>query len=172
MGIQRYFIDNKINKILDKVKKLKEKRTLSKIDAIAVFVDEYIAFNDKEFTKLQKLMGLDHTHFNIITYKEKKSNFNEFRGTVILSSDIDWKGRIKSKDVQETLNKKYDLLIDYTQADQQKKQLIVAICNAGFKVGFSDKKDELYDFMIAVNPSKVSLFNEELVRYLKILKLA
>ncbi len=171
MGIQEYLIDNKINFTLKKTKSTEKKAILSKVNSIAIFVDEDIAFNDDAFTQLQKLIGLNHTHFTIITYKEKKSNFNEFRGVVIRPNDVNWRGTIKSKTVVEALHKKFDLLIDYTQANQLKKQLIVALCKAHFKVGFSDTKDALYDFMIAVNPSKIDLFNTELVRYLKILKL-
>ena len=171
MGIQAHFIDKKIKKTLVKNRKLQEFGDLSKIDKIAILVDEHIAFNDAEFVKLQQLMQLDHTHFNIITYKERKSNFNEFRGTVVLSTDINWQGKITSKDVLHTLAQDYDLLIDYTQADKQHQQLIVALCKARLKVGFMDKKDDLYNFMISVNPSKIGLFNQELVRYLKILKL-
>jgi hypothetical protein len=69
------------------------------------------------------------------------------------------------------LEESYDLLVDYTQADNLIKQLIVAKSIAGITVGYADKMDDLYDFMIAINPKEVALFNKEMIHYLHILKL-
>jgi len=171
MGIQQYYIDKKIKKALKKSIKAKVEKSLLKIDKIAIFVDEESLFDEKEFRDLQKLIQLNNTHFNILTFKIKKTSFNEFRGAVVVENDINWQGKITSKDVLEFLRKDYDLLIDYTQAKNQEKQLIISKINAPFKVGYKDNNDELYDFMINVNPSDITLFNKEMVHYLSILKL-
>ena len=99
MGIQEYLLDNKIDNLVKRKNLSGQQEALSKIRRIAIFVDEHIAFNDSEYTNLRNLLSLDHTHFSIITYKEKKSNYNEFRGTVIVPKDIGWNGKIKSKKV-------------------------------------------------------------------------
>lgn len=171
MGIQQYYIDKKIKNALKKSTKTKANRSLSSIDRIALFVDEESLFDQKEFRNLQKLIGLDNTHFNILTFKSKKTSYNEFRGAIVIQNDINWQGKITSKDVLEFLNRDYDLLIDYTQAENQMKQLIISEIKASFKVGYKDNKDELYDFMISVNPSEVALFTKEMIYYLKILNL-
>jgi hypothetical protein len=171
MGIQQYFIDKKIKEAEKKTKRLKEKSMLSKISSVAIFVDESTSFDDKKFIELQNIIKLDNTHFSILTYKDKKSNFNEFRGAVVLQNEINWQGKVTSIDVNSFLDKDFDLLIDYTLANNQKKQLIVAHIKAALKVGFLDDNDGLYDFMIEVNSTEISMFNKELVRYLEILKL-
>lgn len=171
MGIQNYFIDKRIKDALRKSNNQKNKPEFASVSSIAIFVDEKSLFNEEKFRNLQEIIKLDETHFHILTFKEKKSNYNEFRGMVLSQNEINWLGKINSKAVLDFLKKRYDLLIDYTQADSLSKQLIVASINAGFKVGYSDKKDSLYNFMIAVNPTEINLFNNELVRYLKILKL-
>ncbi len=171
MGIQQFFIDKKIKEAATKAKKTKEQNLLSKITKVAIFVDETTAFDDKKFIELQQIIKLDNRQFNILTYKDKKSNFNEFRGAVVLQNEINWQGKVTSNEVKSFLEQEFDLLIDYTLANNQKKQLIVANIKAALKVGILDENDSLYDFMIEVDPQEISMFNKELVRYLTILKL-
>ncbi len=171
MGIQQYYIDKKIKKALKRAAEIKLKNSLSIINKIAIFVDEESLFDEKEYRNLQRLIKRDETHFSIVTIKKKKTSFNEFRGVVVVENDINWQGRITSKEVISFLNNKYDLLIDYTLANTKEKQLIVSIINASFKVGYINEKEELYDFMIDVSRSKIALFNKEMVHYLAILEL-
>jgi len=171
MGIQQFFIDKKIKEATAKAKKIKEQYSLAEISKVAIFVDESTSFNDEKFIELQQIIKLDNTHFSILTYKDKKSNFNEFRGAVLLQNEINWQGKVTSKEVESFLEHDFDLLIDYTLANNQKKQLVVARCKAALKVGFLDENESLYDFMIEVDSAEISMFNKELVRYLTILKL-
>ena len=171
MGIKQFFIDKKIKEAVTKAKKTKERNLLLKITKVAIFVDETTSFDDKKFIELQNIIKLDNTHFSILTYKDKKSNFNEFRGVVVLQNEVNWQGKVTSKEVKAFLDQEFDLLIDYTLANNQKKQLIVAHIQAALKVGFLDNNDSLYDFMVDIESSEISLFNKELVRYLTILKL-
>jgi hypothetical protein len=171
MGIQNYLIDKKIRQSLKKFEEKKEQSNFLKINTVAIFVDEKSTFDSEKFRELQRIIGLDETHFYILTLKEKKTSYNEFSGTVIFKNEINWQGKITSKDVKEYLEKTYDILIDYTQADTTIKQLIVSNIDAIIKVGYSVEKDSLYNFMIHINPTEIESFNKELVRYLKILKL-
>lgn len=171
MGIQQYYIDKKINKAIKNSIKANAEASILKIQKVAIFIDEETSFNEKDFKALQKLTQLSNTHFKILTFKKKRTDYNKFRGTVVIQNDVNWQGKITSKAVNEYLNETFDLLIDYTQADNQEKQLIISKIKAFLKVGYKDNKDELYDMTIQVNPSEVSLFNKEMVHYLSILNL-
>ncbi len=171
MGIQKYFIDKKIQAALKINDKTATDSPLSEITKVAIFVDDYTTFNEKKFRELQDIIKLDEPHFSILTFKEKKTSFNEFRGTVLFQNEINWQGRIVSKEVKNFISKPFDLLIDYTRADSLRRQLVVAQIKAKLKVGCSAKKKKFYDLLISVNPKEIKLFNKELVRYLKILKL-
>jgi hypothetical protein len=170
MGIQQNIIAKKIKQALKK-KKGETNQIIKKIDKIAIFVDEESNFDENQFKNLQRLINLDYTHFNILTYKDKASTFNKFRGAVVLKSDVNWLGKIGCSNVLDFLSESYDLLIDYTQADNRIKQLIVASIKASLVVGYADKKDELYDFMISINTKEIEIFNKEMIHYLNILKL-
>jgi len=171
MGIQQYYIDKKIKRALKKAIQVKDKTSLSRIKRIAIFVDENSAFDSIAYKKLQNLFKLDSTHFKILTYKDKKSSYNEFNGVVVIENDINWQGNINSKDVNDFLNNSFDILIDYTQHNNQSIQLIVAKIDSKLKVGYKDKNDELYDFMINVGTSEINMFNKEMIYYLSIMNL-
>lgn len=171
MGLKQFFIKKRIKLAIDTSTKLKQQNSLTKIRKVAIFVDENTSFDDQKFKELQDIIKLDNTHFSVLTYKDKKSNFNEFRGAVVVQNEINWQGKVTSKEVKDFLDKKFDLLIDYTLANNLKKQFIVANIKAIVKVGFLDDNESLYDFMVEVNSSEISLFNKEMVRYLTILKL-
>ena len=171
MGIQNYFIQKKVAAALKKASKKAKDEVLSEIATVAIFVDENSVFNETAYIKLRELIKLDEAHFNILAFKEKKSSYNEFRGTVLYQNEINWQGKINSQEVRDFVKKPYDLLIDYTDAEDLSIQLILAQIKAKLKVGYSDKKKQFYNLLIAVSPQEIQLFNDELVRYLKILKL-
>ena len=105
MGIQNYLIEKKIQVALKKSAEIKHQTAFVNLNDIAIFVDEKSVFNEGKFRDLQRIIELDETHFNILTFKEKKSSYNEFRGTVLSQSEINWQGKIKSKEVQDFLTK-------------------------------------------------------------------
>jgi hypothetical protein len=169
MGIQQYFIDKKVRR----AKKEKEIAPIlvSSIKRVLLVVDEQTLFNQDHYKELKKLMGLNRADFSILTYKEKKSNFNEFNGAIFTPDSLNWKGKITSESLNKTLEESYDLLIDYTQSSLAVQQLVVSKIKATLKVGFSEEYEELYDFTITIAPTEITTFNKEVVRYLKILKL-
>ncbi len=171
MRIKEYFIDNKIKRTLAENLKNKNERVLAKINRLAIFVDNESSFNKGEFENLKDSIKLNSTHFNILTYKEKKENYNEFQGTIVTKKDFNWLAALKSDTVREFIENHYDILIDYTAADSPIKKLIVAQINASFKVGCLDDNNELYDLRIKVDSKEIAVFNKELIRYLKILNL-
>lgn len=169
MGIQNYFIQKKIQKIIEK-SKTELKTTIQKINKIATIVDENSAFNYQFFKELQKKLQLDDTHFEILTIKHKKSNYNEFKGNVFLTNDINWKGDINTSEINDFLAQQYDLLIDTIAQDEPLKLLIVAQTKAVLKAGFATNNPELYNIQINVDAKRMDIFIDELVKYLKILK--
>lgn len=165
MGIQNYFIRKKIKKQQTSI----GKADLVKIKRIAIVVDESSSFNDRQFKNLQKLMGLDDTHFQILTIKHKKSNYNEFKGVVLLTNEINWKGEFKTTEIQQFLTPNYDLLIDFIPNNSAIKHLIVSEVKSILKVGYHGNPPELYNITLQVDETKPDVFIAEMVKYLRIL---
>lgn len=170
MGIQNFFINKKIEAVINKLKKT-EPTSIDKIRKIAIIVDENSLFNDFYFKLLQKQIGLDDTHFDILTIKHKKSNYNEFKGNVLLTNEVSWKGELSLPEVKNFLQNQYDLLIDFIAQSEPLKLLVVAKTQSVLKIGFAGNKPELYNILIDVLPEKIEVFMAELVKYLRILKL-
>lgn len=171
MGIQHYFIRKKIKLALTSHEMQLQKTELSKIRNVALLVDESSSFNYTFFKQLQKLMNLDDTHYNILTIKHKKSNYNEFKGVVLLTNEVNWKGDIQSAELHHFLDPHYDLLIDFIPQNSPLKQLIVAQVQAKMKVGYADNNPEFYNILMKVEPTLMDVFISELVKYLSILKI-
>lgn len=170
MGIQNYFIHKKIKSTVSGKKPQDNTAELSKIRKVAIIVDELSSFNDSYFKKLQKLMQLDDTHFQILTIKHKKSNYNEFKGVVLFTNEVNWKGDFTSPEIKDYLNTSYDLLIDFIPENSSLKQLIVSKVHAIMKVGFGKNNPDLYNMTVKVEPTEIEISINELVKYLNILK--
>jgi len=138
------------------------------IKTVGIIVDEGADFDFEKLKKLQKKIASGSKNFSILTCKNSPNEFNEFRGVVFLEKDFSWNGKLQSKDVKSFLDNPFDMLIDYTKSSTIYKKYLVAKSKAKFKVGYANIDERLYDLMIAVKDD-ISLFNEELIKYLKIL---
>ena len=108
--------------------------------------------NDIETISLQKIKSKNDTDENVFTAK-----------------DFGWYGKIKSKQLNNILTKKYDLLINYSKVENIYSNLLILQSKAAFKVGFSHFDNRLYDLMIEGENINIDLFNKELKKYLEIL---
>jgi len=171
MGIKQYFIDKNIEETRALEKQYKKGVSLSKVNTVLLILDEKTAFNQKEFKQLQNLMHLDSAHFSFLTYKEKETSFNEFRGVVFTPNSFNWKAKIVTKSLSVLLEETFDLLIDYSHIDTKIKALIVPKVKATFKVGCASEEGDFYDFTLAIDTGEISDFNKEMVRYFDILNI-
>lgn len=168
----------KINNVSKKIEKVLENKQNSKsllcrdnINSIGIIVNEGSNFNFEMLKELQRQVELKSENFNVLTCKkESNENYNEFRGVSFYEKQFNWSGVLKSKQVNEFLDKSFDMLIDYTNVDTVYKKYLIAKSKAKFKVGLANVDDRLYDFMIVVKNENIEIFNKELVKYLKIFR--
>lgn len=132
-------------------------------------VDEGSNFNFDLLKKIQKEIASGSENFHVLTCKNTNESFNEFRGVLFYPKDFSWNGAIKSKELTQFLDSKFDMLIDYTKANTIFKKYLVAKSNAAFKVGYANVDDRIYNLMIAVENENITSFNKELIKYLRIL---
>ncbi len=166
MGIQSYFLKKKIKAAA----KIKISGELTKVQKVAILVDETSAFRDKHYKNLIKLMNVSDEHFNILTIKSKKSNYNEFKGLVLLTNEVNWKGEFNAVELHHFMDKPYDLLINFIPKHTALTELLVTQVHALFKVGFAGGTQDFYNITFNLESEKVDVFITELVKYLKILK--
>jgi len=119
---------------------------------------------------VQKALGLRSNQFDIITYKEKKDNFNELRGLLVTKDIFSSFGKIKLPEVETFLSKDYDLLLDFTGMSNVYEKFLSLSINANCRVGYQND-EELYDIMLVVNKGDIQSFIDETKRYLTIIGL-
>jgi hypothetical protein len=139
------------------------------IKSVGIIVKENSKFNFESLKKLQKEIPIGSKNFSVLTYKSKNETYNEFRGTFFYEKLVSLSGKIKSKEVKEFLNKEFDMLIDYTGAQTIFAEYLIVSSKAKFKVGYLIENKKLYNFMIDVPFDNTTKFNNELIKYLKIL---
>ena len=139
-----------------------------KITRILVFLDD---FSDKKAINenLYKLLNMPEGKIEMLVFQAKIDK-NEDVGDNISSADFGWYGKINSEKLKIILTKKYDLLINYSKVDNIYLNLLILQCKAGFRVGFSHLDNRFYDLIIKCESSNFVLFNEEMKKYLQILK--
>ncbi len=169
-GIKSKILSKKTSLLL---KDNKYSNTLSAgklINSVGIIVNEESSFNFEELKKLQKNIPIGSNNFHILTYKNNKESYNEFRGAFFYEKYISLTGSIKSKEIVEFLDNDFDMLIDFTGAKTIFSQFLTARSKSKFKVGYAIGSSDLYDLLIAVPFDDIKKFNVELLKYLKILK--
>jgi len=115
------------------------------------------------------LFGIVENEIDVFAFQKKDLKDVTF-DEVISPKDFGWYGKIKSKQLNSILTKKYDLLINYSKIENIYFNLLILQCETAFNVGFSHLDKRLYDLLINCNESDTKLFNKELKKYLAILK--
>lgn len=169
-GIKSKTVINQTEKLLKDKQQFNSLCVSRTINSVGIIVDEGSKFDFESLKKLQKEISSDSKNFHILTCKSSGESYNEFRGLLFFEKDFSWNGKIKSTELLNFLANDFDMLIDYTKSNTIFKKLLVAKSKAKFKVGYASVDERLYDFMIAVENESIPQFNNELVKYLKILR--
>lgn len=141
---------------------------LFKIKKVLVYLDDI----DNKSAILEKLaakLNILENDIDILVFQNKISK-EIVDENVISAKDFGWFGKIKSMRLKSILTNKYDLLINYSKKDEFYSNLLLLQCKITLRVGFAHLDNRYYDLLIACDPDFFSLFNLELIKYLKILK--
>lgn len=169
MGFKEYFIEKRIRKHLDNDT---PPASISRIRRIAVFLEQDSPFEEKHLKFLSKKFGIDVFDFDFFIFKNDKTAYHRFKGFDVTPSMFNWTGKITNPRLQQILDTHtYDLLIDYSNPGNLIKKLLLTHLKASFKTGFPDNEKAFYDLLISVPRDDLSLFNDEMVHYLKIIGL-
>ena len=102
--------------------------------------------------------------FNVNSMLGEGKNYHLFSTRI-----LNWKGQIVSTEVNDFIDKKFDLLISYYDVEKAILLLITHNSKAQFKVGFSSIDKRFNHFMIKTQITNYRVFVTELFKYLKLL---
>ena len=125
-----------------------------------------LTFNNLKM--LQKTYGLSSNQFEIFTFKDKNDHYNELRGIVASKDVFNGFGKLKSPEIIEFLDKKYDLLLDFTNVSNIYEQYFSLSIQANCRIGYFND-EELYDLMLDIPVGDIQNFAAESKKYLQII---
>jgi uncharacterized membrane protein len=143
---------------------------LQKITKVGILAESEL-FQTYDFTKsLSVNFGLDIENFEIILYQNSKINDNLNNYGHFSEKDFSMFGKMTGEDLKKFVAKKFDLLINYCTHEDVFSEVLCVKSKAKLVAGFKNKTYDNYDISISIESNKIDTFNEELTKYLQILK--
>ena len=121
-----------------------------------------------DFQHIIKSLQLNVT-VDVLCYHKNVIKTREINYPVFYEKDFGWKGKAKTTELKQFLEKPYDLLISYYSDDIMPLQLASGLQKATFKVGIAGSNQDIHDVIIQTKENEVATFAKELHTYLHIL---
>jgi len=164
--IKGLIIKNTLNKSLRNVKGI---AFSAPIKTVGLFVDESYFFEKDSLINKIIANGILAENIKVIVYKEVVKKNEEYSQPTFGLKNFNFKGEITQESINNFINEKFDLLINYYDVEKPILLLVSNNSRAKFKVGFSSVDKRLNHLMININAENYKVFTHELFRYLKIL---
>ena len=82
-----------------------------------------------------------------------------------------WYGKVQSQNVDEFIERPFDIIIDLSLSDLYPIEYIFALSKAKFKICNSSKKTKYADFVLKLKkPEKIEQYIEQIKHYLEVIK--
>ncbi len=141
----------------------------NKVQTIAVLLNASEFHEFEVFRIYFKELGLTSPKHKIVAFTlDDKLDHNKWN-THYSPKDFGWKGKINNLELDAFINEPYDVLICYFKTQVLHLDYITAASKANLKVGISDYDERLYDLIIDVELKDITIFKQELKKYLNIL---
>jgi hypothetical protein len=167
-----YIKDFSVKKRLkNSLQNVKSAFAANSIKTIGLLIDE------SRFSEIDLLINELHSNgvldkdIKVIVYRDRLKKNGANSQATFSSKDLNWNSTINNADVNEFVNKEFDLLISYYDVDKSILLVITHHSGAHFKVGFASIDKRFNDLMINTNTGNYKVFTHELFRYLKILNI-
>lgn len=148
---------------------LKNSESTLAIKKIGVLVDASIFNETESLVKQLEVNGILAENITVLVYSDTFTKLETKKRVVFGAKHLKWNGKISSAEVNDFINKKFDLLISYYDTEKTILLKVTHSSKALFKVGFSSIDNRINHFMIQTNSTDFKLFISELFKYLKIL---
>ncbi len=169
-GLKKKTAIQSLEKQLKKIKSTTVAPT--KIEKIGILADSRL-FGSYDITRnLRQKLDMPNQKIEVIIFENLKDDFVSQHYSTFSEKDFGMYGKIKNSNITGFIDDTYDLLINYCNHDSVYTNLIAIRTKAKFKVGFfNEELQGMYNFTIDIEGNKVDVFNDELAKYLRILKL-
>ena len=161
---KEFFIKRKLKSLLKsglKSGKYNSKTLIIVNDSFFSKEDIETAFQ-KKFSKKNQLSFVEFTN-----KKDKKKDFPE---RYLAKMDFNWLGQLKNVEVKRCLEEKYEYVFHFYENENLYLNLISAQTQANLRIGAGEFSSELIHLQIDLKENNLTLFFEEALKYLEIIK--
>jgi hypothetical protein len=140
------------------------------IKKVAVILDEKLSGFKNEIKETLVRQNIIDRQITFITYKSKLNKGEIPQFDEITPKDINSSGVFHTGRMNWYLETKFDLLINFYDEANPIMMMFTQLTKADFKVGFATTDKRLNHLVINTKSKDVSVFMDELIKYLQILK--
>lgn len=106
---------------------------------------------------------------DVLCFHKNVQKTREVSYPVFYENDFGWKGKAKTAELKQFLEKPFDVLISYYSDDILALQLASGLQKSNFKIGIEGSSQEIHDVIIQTKEEEIATFAKELHTYLQIL---
>lgn len=165
------FKEKSIRKYLDAVL---SKRVANVHDGVIHSVGIILNFDEyNNYDRLRSLIseiGVKDNRVKFMAFIDDEKSIPNSWDAFFHPKNFGWKGNITNIELQEFIDEKFDALICYYKNDNLELNYVTALSQANFKIGLNNRDERLYDFIMDIEPDHIQIFENELIKYLKVLK--
>ena len=133
---------------------------------------ELALFQTYNFTKrLSEALHLEPEDLKIILFDPSGSGVAPELYRLFDETHFGFNGKIKSEILNKFVSRDFDLLINYCDPELLFPKVIMLKSTAQLKAGFEHESNFFNDISVKTMGNDIDTFNDELVKYLQILKL-
>jgi hypothetical protein len=164
--IKNYFL---IKILKNNLHNVKTSSSIASIQTVGLLIDESYFFEKEDLVNELIANGILESNIKIIVYRDKLKKNEVYSQPTFGMKHLNWNAQINNQEVNDFINKNFDLLISYYDFEKAFLLKITHNSKAQFKAGFSSVDKRLNHLMINTNAENYKVFVHELFRYLKIL---
>lgn len=141
----------------------------SKIKSLGVILnfDEIEDFN--AFNVLASRLKVHANRIKVIAYTTDLKSHGNSWDACFNAKDFGWNGEVKNVELQTFLDASFDVLISYYTEEHLELKLLTALSKSKIKIGLLQSDDRLNDIIIKTKIKDLKIFEDEVVKYLKVL---
>ena len=161
----KYFLaEKKLLKQHSEVSVIKNKKLITKVGLVTTAE----AFEEvKPLLKLQQELKIAKSNFKVLVCTAKSASVEDERAIFFAPSEIKAGGNIDNKAVQDFFKSNFDVFISFSKNENRLKKLVFKCAISALKI---DHKKESPFADLTVETEDVALYQQEILKYLKILK--
>ncbi len=127
-------------------------------------IDDFNAFN-----VLASQLKIHTNKLKVIAYTSDLKSHGNSWDSCFNMNDFGWNGVIKNIELQAFLNESFDVLISYYSDATLELKLLTTLSKSQFKIGILQADERLNDLIIKTDIEDMSVFNNEVIKYLTVL---